>query len=69
MIIFTDGNFKKKEDNAENIVFCKKGELNDRMIVETVFSMINNLCNFKKVFHRKWRYLKSRVAYLIFKSS
>lgn len=65
MIVFVDSNFKKKDDNAKNIVFCKKRELNDRMVVETIFSMINNLCNFKKVFHRKWKYLKSRVAYTL----
>lgn len=65
MIVFTDGNFKKKENNAENIKFCPRGSWNKRMLVETVFSMLSNLCNFKKVYHRKWKYLKSRIAYTL----
>lgn len=65
MIIFADGNFKKKENNAENIKFCKRGSCNERMIVEIIFSMISNLSAFKKLYHRKWAYLNSRIAYTL----
>ena len=33
------------------------------MIVETVLSMLTLVNHFKKVMHRKWAYLKSRLAF------
>lgn len=65
MIIYVDANFKDKEVNAKNLKFCKRGSNNERMIVETIFSMINNLCNSKRMYHRKWEYLNSRIAYTL----
>ena len=33
------------------------------MIQETVLSMLTLVSHFKKVMHRQWEYLKSRLAY------
>ena len=42
---------------------CKRGEWNDRMLVETVLSMLTVVCHFKKVGHSVWRYFESRLAF------
>lgn len=63
MAIFSDQGFAKKDWHPENLKICQRGEWNSRMIVETVFSMLTLVCHFKKVMHRKWAYLKSRLAF------
>lgn len=63
MVIFSDTGFRKKDWHPENLKICQRGEWNSRMIVETVLSMLTVVNHFKKVMHRKWAYLKSRLAY------
>jgi Transposase DDE domain len=63
MALFSDEGFEKKDWHPENLKICKAGEWNSRMIVETVLSMLTLINHFKKVMHRKWAYLKSRLAF------
>jgi hypothetical protein len=63
MAIFSDTGFRKADWHPKNLKICQKGEWNSRMIVETVLSMLTLIDHFKKVMHRKWPYLKSRLAY------
>lgn len=63
MALFSDEGFVKKDWHPENLKICKRGEWNSRMIVETVLSMLTLVNHFKKVMHRKWAYLKSRLAF------
>jgi hypothetical protein len=63
MVLFADEGFTKKDWHPDNLKICKRGEWNSRMIVETVLSMLTLVCHFKKVMHRKWAYLKSRLAF------
>ena len=63
MAIFSDQGFRKKDWHPENLKICQQGEWNSRMIVETVFSMLTLVSHFKKVMHRTWAYLKSRLAF------
>ena len=42
---------------------CKRGRWNERMMIETVFSMLTRVFNFKKMAHRVWEYLRARVAF------
>ncbi|MBF0289100.1 MAG: hypothetical protein HQM14_14880 [SAR324 cluster bacterium] len=63
MILSGDSGFHSKNGDPENLKICKKGEWNDRMLVETVLSMLTVVSHFKKMTHRKWEYLKSRIAY------
>lgn len=63
MVIFGDSGFHAKEGDPENLKICKKGEWNDRMLVETVLSMLTVISHFKKMTHRKWEYFKARLAY------
>lgn len=63
MVIFSDTGFKKTDWQPENLKICQRGEWNSRMIVETVLSMLTIVDHFKKVMHRKWAYLRSRLAF------
>jgi len=63
MVLFSDEGFLKKDWHPDNLKICKRGEWNSRMIVETVLSMLTLVNHFKKVMHRKWAYLKSRLAF------
>jgi hypothetical protein len=63
MVLFADEGFKKKDWHPDNLKISKRGEWNSRMIVETVLSMLTLVSHFKKVMHRKWAYLKSRLAF------
>jgi hypothetical protein len=62
-VILVDSNFKAKADNPANMKVCKRGEWNDRMMVESVLSMLTVVCHFKKVGHRVWNCFRSRLAF------
>jgi len=63
MLVFADPHFAKSGWNPPNLKICAKGTWNDRMMIETVLSMLTVVCHFKKVGHRAWDYFKSRVGY------
>ena len=42
---------------------CQRGEWEDRMLVETVLSMLTLVCHLKKVMHRGWTYFHARLAF------
>jgi hypothetical protein len=42
---------------------CRRGEWNDRMIVETFFSMLTTVFHLKKVGHRVWKYFQARLGF------
>ncbi len=63
MVVLTDNGFHLKVGDPENILICKRGEWDERILVETVLSMLTVVCKFKKVGHRVWDYFKSRLAY------
>jgi len=46
-----------------NWQFCQRGERNDRMVVERVFSVITVVNHLKKIFHRMEKYLTPRFGY------
>jgi len=63
MLVFADPHFAKSDWNPPNLKVCARGTWNDRMMIETVLSMLTVVCHFKKVGHRVWDYFKSRVGY------
>src|SRR6266853_1154742 len=42
---------------------ARPGEWEDRMLVETVLSMLTLVCHFKHVMHRVWAYFQARLAF------
>lgn len=62
-IVLADRGFKAKENNPQNLKICHKGRWNERMIVETVFSLFTTVLGLKKLSHRLLIPLKARLAY------
>ncbi len=63
MIIFGDTGLHAAADDPKNLKVCRRGERNDRMLIETVLSMLTLVCHFKKVMHRVWAYFQTRLAF------
>jgi hypothetical protein len=70
MLVLTDPGFHAKAQGGlpvdpPNMKVCPKGTWNDRMVVETVLSMLTGACQIKKVAHRAWAYLRARLAFCL----
>ena len=68
MIVLGDGNFHaaaSKGGDPPNLKVCKRKTWCQRMIVETMLSMITTVCHAKKMAHRTWTYLQAHVAYTL----
>jgi hypothetical protein len=63
MIVLSDTGFHAAEGDPSNLKLCPRGEWEDRMLVETVLSMLTLVCHFKKVMHRVWTYFHARLAF------
>ncbi len=63
MVVFTDTGFHAKTGDPANMKPCKRGTWNERMVVETVLSMLTTVCRLKKLTHRTWAALHSRLAF------
>jgi len=65
MVVFADTTFGRKEGNPSNMKVCARGTWNDRMLIETTFSMLTQICHSKKAAHRAWRYFTMRLAFTV----
>src|SRR5262249_50271193 len=63
MIVLSDTGFHAAEGDPSNLKLCPRGEWQDRMLVETVLSMLTLVCHLKKVMHRGWAYFQARLAF------
>lgn len=63
MIVLTDTGFHSKWGDPPNMKVCPRGKWNDRMVIETVLSMLTTVSHFKKVAHRVWDCFKARLAF------
>src|SRR6266481_3965509 len=63
MIVLSDMGFHAAEGDPTNLKLCQRGEWQDRMLVETVLSMLTLVCHFKHVMHRGWEYFQARLAF------
>jgi hypothetical protein len=63
MIVLSDTAFHAAEGDPTNLKLCPRGEWEDRMLVETVLSMLTLVCHFKRVMHRVWAYFQARLAF------
>ncbi len=64
-IALADFGFRDKAGMPENLKICKKGTWNERMCVETVFSMLTIVCDLKRIRHRLSAYIQMRLAYVV----
>ena len=63
MIVLSDTAFHAAEGNPTNLKLCQRGDWQDRLLVETVLSMLTLVCHFKKVMNRAWAYFQARLAF------
>jgi hypothetical protein len=62
MIVLSDTAFHATEGDPSNLKLCLCGAWQDRLLVETVLSMLTVVCPFKRVTHRVWEYFHARLA-------
>ena len=65
MIVLADKGFRRKIDQPENLKICQRGEWNDRMLIETIFSLLSQVCKLKHLRQRVWAYFEMRLAYTV----
>jgi hypothetical protein len=64
-ITLADAGFKDKRGIPPTLKICKRGEWNDRMTVETLFSLWDRICHAKRIFVRSVNGFKTRIDYLV----
>jgi hypothetical protein len=62
--ILSDKGFRQTGREEAKWTICQRGERNDRMLVERVFSLITVVAHTKKLFHRTERHLHAHLGYL-----
>lgn len=65
MVVLVDSGFHARTGDPANMKVCRRGTWNERMVVETVLSMLTVVCHFKKVAHRVWTYFRARLAFTL----
>jgi len=63
MIVLSDTAFHATEGDPSNLTLCQRGAWQDRLLVETVLSMLTLVCHCKKVMHRVWTSFHARLAF------
>jgi hypothetical protein len=66
--VFSDNGFhrsKKRGGDPINLVICQRGERNERMLVETVFSLWTGVLHMKRLYQRAWDYLEARLGFAV----
>jgi hypothetical protein len=62
-IVLCDSGYRDKEDMPSNIKIFKRGKWNERMVIESLFSLWTRVYNIKKSFHRTVNGFKSKIRY------
>jgi len=65
MIVLADKGFRRRVNQPQNLKICSRGEWNDRMLIETIFSLLSQVCRLKHLRQRVWAYFEMRLAYTV----
>src|ERR1035437_3371511 len=63
--VLGDANYAQAVDQPQNLVLCKKGERSERMVVETVFSMLTLVSHTKRLWARTEQRIDAYLSYLV----
>ena len=63
--LFGDTGFHAKTGDPPNLKLGRRGERNERMLVETVFSMLTVVCHMKKMRHQIQAYFQAHLALMV----
>jgi len=62
-ITLSDLGFRCAAGTPKNLKLCPKGTWNERMLIETAFSLLTVVCDGKKIYHRLASYIETHFAY------
>ena len=62
MIVLSDTALHAAAGAPANLTRCQRGRWQDRMLVETVLSMLTLVSHFKEAMHQVWAYFHARLA-------
>lgn len=68
MHLFGDNGFHrsaKRGGDPENLTICQRGQKNERMLVETIFSLFTRILHLKRLGNRDWDSVESRLAFAV----
>lgn len=65
MLILADTGFHAHDGDPPNLKLCPRGTWNERMLIETVFSMLTLISHTKHMTHRVTEYLQARLAFSV----
>jgi hypothetical protein len=71
MIVLADCNFHKSpfhrrnDPDPPNLKICGRNVWNQRRRIETVLSMLSNVCSLKRLRERTWHHLKAHLAFVV----
>ncbi len=65
MIVLSDHGFHAQAGDPTNLKICPPKTWGDRMVIETVFSMLTLISRFKHQSHRAWAYLKAHLSFAV----
>jgi hypothetical protein len=63
-ITLADTGLHTANDDPPNLKLCHRGEWNERMLIETVFSLVHRVCRLKYLWHRARPYLAMHLAFV-----
>jgi hypothetical protein len=64
-VILADTGVHAKEGDPPNLKICKRGQWNERMLIETIHSMLTVVCHTKKMRHRLFEYFKMHLGFMV----
>ncbi len=64
-VVLADGNFHRKAADPANLRICARGRWPQRILVETVFSLLTRVCRLKRATHRTWTAFQARLAFTV----
>jgi hypothetical protein len=63
MMVLSDSGFHVAAGDPSNLKLCHRGEWHDRLLIDTVLSMLPWVKHAKKMRHRVWDYFEARLAF------
>jgi hypothetical protein len=63
-ITLADSGFHAAAGDPPNLKVCPRGTWNERMLIETVLSLVHRVCRLKYLWHRRRPYLAMHLAYV-----
>jgi len=64
-IVLADGNFHRTVGDPANLKLCARGRWPQRILVETVFSLLTRVCHLKHAAHRAWAAFQMHLAFAV----